>query len=542
MKRLALSAILLAWCHTAAAAIPGDCGTVVLPVGGGTGPATDITSLNPLFSDSTYNLESAALMYPTLLWINRFARIDWSRSLASAVTTKDDRNFLVTLRHWSWSDGVPLEAKDVVYYFTLGKALGPSWPQFGAGGLPYIVQSIKIIDPMRLMITTTHAVNPTWFIYNAIAALEPLPEHAWHNVTLSEMRARQTSPAFFRVVDGPLAIQRLDIGLDAIFIPNPAWPGPKMHFSRLVFSFLQGDGAAVQGVESGSMDAGEVPTDLFQAVQHIPGVRVEIMRQELFQNVIYVNFRNPRVAFFRDVRVRQAMIDSFDQNGIVRELEHGAGDPAYGPVPRSLTSFLAPPMRQGIYPVGYDPARSVRLLEQAGFRPGPDGVMEKNGQKLSFTYMAESGSDAVTELEETLQADLRRVGIEMKIHLVDFNQLLALLNGPPEGWDATGVAISTPSYPTGEAEFATGAYQHSGGYSNPEMDRLISASITQPGIEPLYQYETFASAQQPVIFTPRERPVILVSDRLHGMRDFVDPATVFAPDKLYCTAPPEASR
>jgi peptide/nickel transport system substrate-binding protein len=148
----------------------------------------------------------------------------------------------------------------------------------------------------------------------------------------------------------------------------------------------------------------------------------------------------------------------------------------------------------------------------------------------------------VIELEETLQADLRRVGIEMKIRLVDFNQLLALLNGPPKGWDATGIAISAQPYPTGEGEFATGAYENSGGYSNPEMDRLISASIAQPGIEPLYDYETFASVQQPVIFTPRERPVILVSDRLHGMRDFINPAAMFSPDKLYCTVPAEALR
>jgi len=46
------------------------------------------------------------------------------------------------------------------------------------------------------------------------------------------------------------------------------------------------------------------------------------------------------------------------------------------------------------------------------------------------------------------------------------------------------------------------------------------------------------SAQQPVIFgTPRTRPVILVNDRLHGMQNFLDPATFYSPDALYCTAP-----
>ena len=60
--------------------------------------------------------------------------------------------------------------------------------------------------------------------------------------------------------------------------------------------------------------------------------------------------------------------------------------------------------------------------------------------------------------------------------------------------------------------------------------------MNKPGLDGLFAYETYASAQQPVIFGPRERPVILVSDRLHGIPDFLDPNTMMAPDQLYCTA------
>jgi len=112
------------------------------------------------------------------------------------------------------------------------------------------------------------------------------------------------------------------------------------------------------------------------------------------------------------------------------------------------------------------------------------------------------------------------------------------MNGPPTGWEATGVGQGTADYPTGEGQYATGAYQNQGGYSDPKMDALIKASTDQPGIDNLYKYETYLSAQQPVIFgTPRTRPVILVSDRLHGMRDFIDPATFYSPDQLYCSIP-----
>lgn len=67
------------------------------------------------------------------------------------------------------------------------------------------------------------------------------------------------------------------------------------------------------------------------------------------------------------------------------------------------------------------------------------------------------------------------------------------------------------------------------------MDKLINENTSQPDMKYLYEYETYTSAQQPVIFTPRERPVILVRDRLHGMTNFLNPAAMFAPDQLYCT-------
>jgi len=520
------------------AAAPGDCGTIVLPAGGGAGPSADITSFSPLFSDSAYNQEASLMLYPNLLWINRYSKIDWSRSLASAVTVNaTDDVFTITMRPWHWSDGVQVTAADVAYSFALDQQLGATWIDYGSGGLPYIVKSLKILSPTQLAITTIHPVNPMWFIYNGISTLAPLPQHAWKHYTLDQMDQLQSTPSFYNITDGPLKILRLDVGLDAIFVPSPSWEGPKMHFSRLVLEFLEGDGANVQGVESGAFDAAELPTDLFNSVQKFsfPGVHVEILPQEVYENVIAVNFQNPNVAFFRDVRVRQAMIDSINQDSIVQGLEHGHGDPAYGVVPRSFTLFLTPAMKAGQYPVGYDPAKARKLLAEAGYTLGPDGIMQKSGKRLSFIYLEESGTDAVTELDETLQADFRAIGIEMKMHIMEFNQIMALIQGKPTGWEATGFGQAMQNYPSGEGSVETGSGQNQEGYSDPEMDRLINANISSSDPAALYAYETYVSAQQPVIYTPRERAVLLVRNRLHGMNNFINPETFFSPDQLWCS-------
>ena len=533
--RLALLGCLML--HPASAEQKNDCGTIVMPTGAGQTESDVITSFSPIYSDSQYNEEAGWLMYPSLLWINRFSQIDWSRSLATAVTTSDNTNFLITMRPWHWSDGVPVTAGDVAYSFALDKGLGPDWVDYGQGGLPYIVKSLKVLSATQLVITTTHAVNPTWFIYNAISGLAPLPEHAWKKYTLDQMYQLQTTPSFYDVVDGPLKLQRFDVGLDAVFVPNPAWEGPKMHFTRLVFNFIQGDGVAVQGVEAGDLDEGALPTDLYASIHNHPGLYTVILRQSHAENVIAINFKNPNVAFFRDVRVRQAMIDAIDQVGINRGLEHGAGDPGYGPVPRSYTQFLSPQMQAGSYPVGYDPANAKALLAAAGYTPGRDGIMVKDGKRLAFTYLEESGTDAIVELDEIIAAQLRDVGIEMKIRVMDFNQILAVMAGPADGWQATGVGQPINNYPSGEGSYQTGAFQNFGGYSDPKMDSLINENINKPGLAPLFAYETYVAQQQPVIFGPRERSVILVNNRLHGIAEFIDPVGMYAPDQLYCTAP-----
>jgi peptide/nickel transport system substrate-binding protein len=534
MFRAALLALLLT-ATPAFAEQKGDCGTIVLPTGIGETSSDDLTSFNPLFVETAYNQEAAWSLYPNLLWINRFSQIDWSRSLASAVTTTDNTTFTITLHPLHWSDGVPLVAADVVYYFSLAKQLGTNWTGYGAGGLPYIIQSIKILNQSQFQITTTHPVNPDWFIYNGIGTLTAFPQHAWQNYTLDQMDQLQSTPSFFNVVIGPLKIQKLVFGQYASFVPNPAWDGPKMHFSQLVFKFLRGDGAEMQGVESGNTDAAMLAPSLFNFARKIPNTYIDVLPADAFVNVINLNYQNPADDFFHDVRVRQAMEDSIDQTTMVNLVFHGEADTAYGAVPDDMTAFLSPAMRAGIYPVGYNLAKARALLAAAGYTPGPDGIMQKHGKRLSFSLLEPAGSDAFVAMDEFVQSQFRKAGIEMKIHATDFNQMLALMSGQPLRWDAADSGAPVQNYPSGEGELQTGAFQNFAHYSDPKMDQLIEKNVNNPGLQNLFDYETYVSAQQPLIYYAIQLPTVLVANRLHGMTEFVDPAGQFAPDQLYCT-------
>jgi len=521
----------------ARAADPLGCGTVVLPPGIGIGPSEDITSLNPLFVDSIYNEQAAWLLYPELVWVNRFHQIDWPRSLASAISSSDGgRTYAVTLRPWHWSDGVTLRSEDVAYGLDLIRQLGDAWPGLGSGGMPGIIQSLQIRDATHFTVTLTHRANAEWFIYDGLSELIPLPAHAWQRYSLDQLEQLQSSPSFFKIVDGPLKISRLVVGQDAVFVPNPAYDGPKMHFTRLVFRFLESDGVGLQDLESGDLDMANLPFSLWGAAAHLPGIyKVEMAPQENWY-FISINFQNPAVAFFRDVRVRQAMADAINQRQLSALVYHGQGIEVYGPVPPDPPDFLSPSMKAGRYPVGYNVAKARALLAAAGFRPGPDGIMVKNGKRLAFDLMIQSGDAASELVASMLDADFKAVGIAIKVHEMEFNQLVARIDGPPDGWESAYIYMNLSPYPSGEGLFRTGAFQNNGAYSDKKMDSLIDSSVDQPGLDGLYAYEDYAAAQQPVVFVGAQKITVLVRDRIHGVKEFLDPVGQYAPEQLYCTA------
>jgi len=194
-----------------------------LPPGIGIGPSEDITSLNPLFVDSIYNEQAGWLLFPALVWVNRFHQIDWPRSLARAISSPDGgRTYDVTLRPWHWSDGVPVSSGDVAYALNLIRQLGETWPGYGGGGMPGIIQSLKVIDARHFTVVLTHRANTEWFIYNGLSQLVPLPEHAWRRYSINQLQQMQSSPGFFKIVDGPLKIAALVVGQDAVFAFHPA--------------------------------------------------------------------------------------------------------------------------------------------------------------------------------------------------------------------------------------------------------------------------------------------------------------------------------
>jgi peptide/nickel transport system substrate-binding protein len=523
----------------AAPALAADCGTIVIPPGIGIGPGADVTSFNPLFITSTYNGEAANLLFAQLLWINRFHEVDWSRSIASAMISPDGgKTYVMTLRPWSWSDGVPLTSADVVYTFNLIKSYGTFWSGYGIAGLPDIVANIAAPDASHVVITLKHAVNPQWFILNGFYnQFQPLPEHVWSHYTNDQIWQAQSDPAFFQVVDGPLILRKFVVGVDAQFVPNPHYPLGAMHFDRFIMKFENSEGQELQAVQSGDLDMANIPFDLFDQARGLRGFRTVTLPPTYSWHEFIPNMGNKATKFFADVRVRDAMADAINQAQIVQLAMHGQGITVHSAVPPVPDTFLSPQEKAGNFPTQYDPAKAKALLSAAGFVAGPDGVLTKGAERLSFVLEIPAGQPLRIEMAEVMQQDLAAVGIQMTVRQVEFNQMLTQLVSEPQAWEAILIAQDQEPFPTGEGQFATGAFYDNNGYSSAVMDALIKQSTDQPGVDGLFAYEDYSAAQQPVIFLPNEQYAVLVRKGLQGVENFMNPLGLWAPEKLYCEAP-----
>ena len=109
---------------------------------------------------------------------------------------------------------------------------------------------------------------------------------------------------------------------------------------------------------------------------------------------------------FADVRVRRALSLAIDRAAIARVILRD---------PPSAATQLLPPLLAGWHdpslpPLARDPDAARRLLDEAGWLPGPDGVRAKDGTRLAATMMLPSNRPEMPVVGEALQAQWRAIG------------------------------------------------------------------------------------------------------------------------------------
>ena len=136
-------------------------------------------------------------------------------------------------------------------------------------------------------------------------------------------------------------------------------------------------------------------------------------------NTLYYLGWNNQEAPFDDAAVRRAMTLGINRQEIIDALLSGYGSRATGTVPPWH------PYHPDIEPVPHAPDQARQLLEQAGWTDSNgDGVREKGGQPLRFRILT-SERPLNRAIVEVLQSQLRQVGADVSIEVLEFQTMLA---------------------------------------------------------------------------------------------------------------------
>ena len=199
--------------------------------------------------------------------------------------------------------------------------------------------------------------------------------------------------------------------------------------------------------------------------------------KEHFQKLKYPAFAYDYLGYnlnndkFKDKRVRQAISYAVDTKSIIEGVLLGLGTPCTGPFPPESWAY-----NKDVKGYPYDPEKAKALLAEAGWKPGPDGMLMKDGQPFSFTVLVNQSNENRKKVAEIMQQQLKKVGIEVKINTLEWQALLhdfidkrkfeAILMGWALSRDPDSYDIWY-SKKTKEGEF------NFVGYANPEVDRLL---------------------------------------------------------------------
>lgn len=198
-------------------------------------------------------------------------------------------------------------------------------------------------------------------------------------------------------------------------------PGPAK-FERMSIKIIPEDSSRLAAMMGGRFDiTTHFPTQFIDQAKKAPQLNVEQAKPN-FQ-LMYFGFKIDR-PLVSDPRVREAMSIALNRAELTKAVMLGQADPAYTYIDPEAPDFA--PSTKGI--IKEDVNRAKKLLDDAGWKPGPDGIRVKDGVKLApIVYIPQV--TYFPRMTEAIQGYMRKIGVDWKIVALDSTIMPAKLSG-----------------------------------------------------------------------------------------------------------------
>jgi peptide/nickel transport system substrate-binding protein len=383
--------------------------------------STKIATLNPLLGQLASEYRVWALNFDVLVAFDaRTMRPDLNHSLATGWKISADRlTWTFHLRRGvTWSDGQSLTAADVAWTMNfVDKRVAPADAE--------AVKTWTVEDPLTVVAHLRHPsvqMNSLWIYI--------LPKHLWQGADTDQWKDFRVPLPL--VGSGPYVVTRWNPDGTTVMVRNRHFRRPNSGPQRVLMTYYRSGSAAAADLARNRLDV--LPSDTIdvpdaQRLQRASGVRV--YRSPPFGLEYWVFNLAPDVtsrvhkSVVHDRAIRTALAWAIDRSRLVQAALLGYGAPGNTQVSRSYGRYSLDLSQDPYLGYHFDPARARRILDRAGWRPGPDGVRAKSGARAAFE-LAYSGMPSDRRAATLIRAWARNVGIEIDLRVHDTATLLDL--------------------------------------------------------------------------------------------------------------------
>jgi peptide/nickel transport system substrate-binding protein len=363
-----------------------------------------------------------------------------------------------------WHDGEELTSEDVCFTWSFVTSEGSQTYNRH--------QYLGIID---CLMPDAHTVVFRWddtYGYYAGLFEALLPEHILGGKTTEEIvnyvpynRGSET------IGTGPFKFAEWKSGEYIRVVKNENyWRGTQYpQIDEIVWSFIPDSNTRLNAMRAGLYHYARIePTQVIE-VQELEDYDIHLVSQNTFMHFdLSINLEGGR-RLFSDRAIRQAIYHAIDRQAIATQLMQGTVTIANTPINPS-----SPYHNPDVMSYEYDQDSARRLLNEAGWRPGPDGVREKDGQRFSFVVLNRAGSADRIAIAQVIQAQLKEVGIEVTFETLESAAWTQKWRSGQ--WEGIVSAWFLPADPSFTGLYACGGPNNMTGLCNPELDEAMEAS------------------------------------------------------------------
>jgi peptide/nickel transport system substrate-binding protein len=414
------------------------------------GIATEPDTLSPLLG---YGKDGNSKIFDGLL------RHDENLELQPALATElpeisdDGLTYTYTLREdVTFSDGQPFTARDVE--FTYETILDEDTNNPYKDEL-HALESVEARGDYTVEFTLRYPYAP--FAERTVLPIASAEAAGGQDVNTGPYN---TSP----VGTGPYVLTDWSRGERLTFEANPDYWGGAPEVTRLTMVIVPDDDVRATRLRSGDLDAAVLPPELAEDFADEEGM-VTHQADSADYRAVTLPTGNPVTG---DRAIRRALDLAANRDLMVDSILTGAGAPAYGPVPTSSPWFAEGTERP------YDPEEARRILDDAGWRPGDDGIRVRDGQRAAFTLWYPAGDTLRQEHALAYAQDAREIGIAITVESGSWEVIEPLM-----GEDAVLAGGGSPGDPDFDlygllhSSLAGDGWNNMAHYDNPAVDRAL---------------------------------------------------------------------